>query len=109
MGDAVQSYCGMDVNAPFFNLSSEMEHRVRDRRKELLVKHSKGYEGVRDVEEDVENSRLRWLRNVLGGRAARNYEFGEVTTKVGNEHSHRKERRAMEGRRDSIWNALFLP
>eukprot|EP01083_Nonionella_stella_P005700 16456_1 len=93
--DAIESYCGIsDIDAPFFDLSDEMEHRIRDRRRELLVEHSKGYESVGDVAEDIERSRRGWTRRVLGNKAANNYEFGEVTTRAGNEHSHEKEKRA---------------
>ena len=91
------------MNAPFFNLANEMDHRIVRRRRELLHKHCKGYESVRDVQEDIETSRVGWVRDVLGNRAARNYEFGEVTTKAGNEHSHQKER----NRQDVIMDALF--
>lgn len=105
---AVESYCGMaNVDAPFFDLEREMERRVRDRRRELLLRHSRGYEGVVDVEEDIERSRREWTREVLGTKAAAGYEFGEVITRDGNGHSHRKERRAREGRRSNILNALF--
>ena len=104
VGEAVESYCGItNMNAPFFNLSHEMDHRIVRRRRELLHKHCKGYESVRDVQEDIETSRVGWVRDVLGNRAARNYEFGEVTTKAGNEHSHQKER----NRQDVIMDALF--
>ena len=38
VSEAVESYCGVaNVDAPFFNLSNEMERRIRDRRRELLV------------------------------------------------------------------------
>jgi len=108
VSEAIESYCGItNINAPFFNLSTEMEHRIRDRRRELLVKHSKGYEDVNNVKEDIEKSREVWVREVLGNRAARNYEFGEVTTKAGNEHSHEKEKRVRQGRQFKILNALF--
>ncbi len=108
ISEAIESYCGItNIDAPFFNLSNEMEHRIRDRRKELLVKHAKGYENLKDVEEDIEQSRVEWLRDVLGNRAARTWEFGEVITKAGNEHSHQKEKRARDGTRSKILNALF--
>ncbi|KAL7554814.1 hypothetical protein ACHAWF_018635 [Thalassiosira exigua] len=108
VSEAVESYCGVaNVDAPFFNLSNEMERRIRDRRRELLVKHSKGYESVNDVTEDVERSRREWVRETLGKKAASHYEFGEVTTKDGNEHSHEKEKRARRRRHAGILNALF--
>lgn len=108
VSDAIESYCDVsNINAPFFNLSVEMEHRIRDRRRELLVKHSKGYENVKDVVEDIEQSRKGWMRQALGNKAAANYEFGEVTTKAGNEHSHEKEKKARENRQSSVFNALF--
>ena len=34
----------------------------------LLHKHCKGYESVRDVQDDIETSRVGWVRNVLGIR-----------------------------------------
>jgi len=106
--EAIESYCGIaNANAPFFDLVSEMDHRVSDRRRDLLAKHSRGYESVRDVLHDIESSRLPWLREVLGSRAAMNYEFGEVTTKAGNGHSHEKERTARRGRRFEILKGLF--
>ena len=107
--DAVEGYCGLsDSRAPFFSLAHEMEGRVRDRRRELLVRHSRGYEGLSDIEEDIRESRRRWIRSEMGGGAARNFELGEVTTKLGNEHSHEKERRAAVARqRSGLWKALF--
>src|SRR5210317_1392013 len=106
--EAIESYCGItNINAPFFNLSTEMEHRVRDRRRELLLKHSRGYESVKDVMKDIEESRMEWMNKNLGNQATKNYEFGEVTTKFGNEHSHEKEQRMRKVRRTSILNALF--
>jgi len=106
---AIESYCSIsNVNAPFFNLSNEMDNRVRNRRRELLLKHSAGYESVQDVLNDIETSRLQWMRDTLGGKSCQNYEFGEVTTKVGNEHSHLKEKKMRDGRRSSILNALFI-
>lgn len=108
VSEAIESYCGVaNVNAPFFNLSNEMEHRIRDRRRELLVKHSRGYENVKDVERDIQTARREWVREVLGNRAAINYEFGEVTTKAGNQHSHEKEKTIGKVRRSRIMNALF--
>eukprot|EP00579_Thalassiosira_antarctica_P019963 CAMPEP_0201954082 /NCGR_PEP_ID=MMETSP0904-20121228/2188_1 /ASSEMBLY_ACC=CAM_ASM_000553 /TAXON_ID=420261 /ORGANISM="Thalassiosira antarctica, Strain CCMP982" /LENGTH=263 /DNA_ID=CAMNT_0048498037 /DNA_START=171 /DNA_END=965 /DNA_ORIENTATION=- len=108
VSDAIESYCGItNINAPFFNLSNEMEHRIRDRRRALMIKHSRGYENVKDVEKDILKARKEWMREVLGNRAALNYEFGEVTTKAGNEHSHEKEKRTREGRKSSMLNALF--
>lgn len=106
--EAIESYCGIaNANAPFFDLNNEMDHRVSDRRRGLLVKHSRGYESVQDVLDEIESSRMTWLREVLGARAARNYEFGEVTTKAGNVHSHEKERMARRGRRFEILSGLF--
>ena len=109
VSEAIELYCGItNINAPFFNLATEMNHRVRDRRRELLVKHSKGYESVKDLIQDIESSRKVWVREVLGSKAATNYEFGEVTTKDGNEHSHLlKEKKARKNRQTSILNALF--
>lgn len=108
VSDAIESYCGItNINAPFFNLYNEMEHRVRDRRKQLLLKHSRGYETVQDIVRGIEQSRAEWVRDTMGKRAARNYEFGEVTTHAGNAHGHREEKRAKDGRRSNILNALF--
>ena len=106
---AIEQYCSIsNVNAPFFNLSNEMDNRVRNRRRELLLKHSAGYESVQDVLNDIETSRLQWMRDTLGGKSCQNYEFGEVTTRVGNEHSHLKEKKMKDERRSSILNALFI-
>ena len=97
-----------DSRAPFFSLAHEMENRIRDRRRELLVKHSRGYEGISDIEEDIRESRRRWTRSELGGGAARNFELGVVTTKLGNEHSREKDREAAAARqRSGLWKALF--
>jgi len=105
LSEAIESYCSItNIHAPFFNLVNVMEDKIRSRRRELLVKHCRGYETVDDIVRDIENSRMHWLRDVLGKRAAKNYEFGEVTTKVGNEHSHEKERR---GTRRNILNGLL--
>lgn len=71
-----------------------MEHRIRNRRKELLTKHAKGYESVKDVEKDIEDSRKEWVRVVLGNKAASNYHFGEVLTKVGREEKHKTDGRS---------------
>ena len=71
--------------------------------RKLLVKHSKGYENVRDIEKDIESDRKGWVRDVLGNRAAKTYEIGEVTTKAGNKHSHQKEKAARNG----VMSALF--
>ena len=108
--DAIESYLGVaNVGAPFFDLHVEMGRRVRDVRRSLLAEHSRGYEGVRDVEADVERRRREWTREVLGRKAAgAGYEFGEVTTRDGNGESHRREGRAREMRRASVLNALFL-
>jgi hypothetical protein len=106
--EAIESYCGIaNANAPFFDLVGEMDRRVSSRGRDLLAKHSRGYESVRDVLDDIESSRLTWLREVLGSRAVVNYEFGEVTTKAGNGHSHEKERTARRGRRFEILKGLF--
>ena len=106
--EAIESYCGIaNANAPFFDLVGEMDRRASSRRRDLLAKHSRGCESVRDVLDDIESSRLTWLREVLGSRAVVNYEFGEVTTKAGNGHSHEKERTARRGRRFEILKGLF--
>jgi hypothetical protein len=106
--EAIESYCGVaNANAPFFDVVGEMDRRVSDRRRDLLARHSRGCENVRDVLDDIESSRLTWLREVLGARAARNYEFGEVTTRAGNGHSHERERTARRGRRFEILTGLF--
>jgi hypothetical protein len=102
VGEAIESYLGpVNVNAPFFSLSKEMQHRISSRRKELLVKHSKGYENVKDVERDIEDSRKDWVRVNLGRKAANNYHFGEITTKVGPGNADVKKQKV-----PSIWNAL---
>jgi hypothetical protein len=51
-----------------------------------------------NVLKDIKLSRLTYFRDVLGARAARHYEFGEVTTSAGNGHSHEKERTERQGR-----------
>jgi hypothetical protein len=105
LSEAIGSYCSItNISAPFFNLVNVMENKIRSRRRELLVKHCRGFETVQDIVQDIEVSRMHWLRDNLGKRAARSYEFGEVTTKVGNEHSHEKERR---GARRNILNGLL--
>jgi vacuolar-type H+-ATPase catalytic subunit A/Vma1 len=112
LSEAIESYCGItNIHAPFFNLFHVMDNRIRTRRRELLVKHCRGYETIHDVVRDIETSRVHWLRDVMGNKAARNYEFGMVTTKVGNEHSHEKERIRRDGsatmRRKIFLNGLF--
>ena len=85
-----------------------MDNRVRNRRRELLLKHSAGYESVQDVL-DIETSRLQWMKDTLGSKSCQNYEFGEVTTKAGNAHSHLKEKKIRDERsRSSILNAFIL-
>lgn len=110
INEAIESYCGItNVHAPFFNLSNEMNHRIRDRRKQLLVKHSKGYEGVKDVEQDIEKSRKEWVRVVLGRDAAKDYKFGEVhhiMTKLGDAKKEKERTRKRESRKKFV-NALF--
>jgi hypothetical protein len=102
VGDAIESYLGpVNLNAPFFSLPKEMDHRVSSRRKELLVKHAKGIENVHDVEKDIEESRKKWVRMNLGRKAANEYHFGDIITKVGNTQEV-KRRRPMP----SMWNAL---
>ncbi len=59
-----------------------------------------------DVLDDI-SSMLTLLCKFLGARAARNYEFGKVTTRAGNRHSHIKERTARRGRRFEILASLF--
>mmetsp|Transcript_30099 Transcript_30099/g.55302 ORF Transcript_30099/g.55302 Transcript_30099/m.55302 type:complete len:322 (+) Transcript_30099:145-1110(+) len=109
ISDAIESYCNVsNMQAPFFNLNREMEHRIAKRRRELLLRHSKGYETVRDVEDDIRGSRKEWVRNALGNRAASHYEFGEVITNAGNGRSMEKEKRVREEWREGILNALFL-
>ncbi|KAL3796761.1 hypothetical protein HJC23_010908 [Cyclotella cryptica] len=103
VGQAIETYLGItNVNAPFFCLNKEMEHRVSNRRKELLVKHSKGYESVKDVEKDIEDTRKNWLRVNLGKKAAVSYHFGKITTKVGHGEVAGKKTAV-----PSLWNALI--
>lgn len=103
VSEAIESYLGLtNVNAPFFCLRKEVAHRVSERRKDLLVKHSKGYENVKDVEKDIEESRKNWVRVNLGRKAAANYHFGEITTKVGNGQVAVKKHKL-----PSLWNALI--
>jgi hypothetical protein len=103
VGDAIESYLGLtNVNAPFFSLPKEMEHRISNRRKELLVKHAKGYESLKDVVKDIVESRKIWVRTKMGRKAASSYHFGEITTKVGNRNEAQKKNGA-----PSLWNALI--
>ena len=107
--DAIESYCGItNINAPFFGLGQEMDHRIRDRRRDLLLKHAKGYESVQDINQDIEASRKEWLREVLGHKAARNFHSGEVTTKNGNLHIHQEERQKKEKRAKLLSNLLSI-
>ena len=109
VNDAIDSFVGKQTSGPFFNLSTEMNNRIRNRRRELMLKHStRGYESVKDVEDDIEESRMEWMRKTIGAGATHHYEFGEVTTKVGNEHSHEIDRRMRKERQTSILNALTL-
>jgi len=103
VGEAIETYLGItNVDAPFFCLSKEMEHRVSNRRKELLMKHAKGYESVKDVEKDIQDTRKNWVRVKLGKKAAVDYHFGEITTKVGNGKIADKKKVF-----PSLWNALI--
>lgn len=107
--DAIESYCGItNINAPFFGLGQEMDHRIRDRRRDLLLKHAKGYESVKDINQDIEASRKEWLREVLGYKAAKNFHFGEVTTKNGNVHIHQEEKQKKEKRAKLLSNLLSI-
>jgi hypothetical protein len=107
VSEAIESYCGItNIDAPFFGLSQEMNHRIRSRRRELLLKHAKGYESVKDIERDVETSRKVWVRDVLGNKAAKNFHFGEVTTKAGNRHTHQEEKQKKE-KRAKLLSSLF--
>jgi hypothetical protein len=45
---------------------------------------------VCDILDDIKSSRLAWTREVLGSRAAVNYEFNEVTARGGNGRSHKR-------------------
>jgi hypothetical protein len=60
-----------------------------------------------NVLKDIKLSRLTYLHDVLGARAARNYEFSKVMTSAGNGHSHKKERMARQGRQFEILTSLF--
>jgi len=106
VGEAIESYLGLtNVDAPFFSLLKEMNHRVCIRRKEMLVKHSKGYENMSDVERDIKDSRKTWVRINMGRKAASNYHFGEITTKV-NKYSV-SDNEEKRGGMPSLWNALI--
>jgi hypothetical protein len=117
--DAIESYCGIDdASAPFFDLSRAMDRRVSDIRRDLLARHSRGYECVRDVLDDIESSRVGWLRDKFGTRATRHYEFGDVTTsrtrrrsdvtaRAGNGHSHDRERTARGGQGGGRYEILL--
>eukprot|EP00569_Conticribra_weissflogii_P000690 CAMPEP_0171357386 /NCGR_PEP_ID=MMETSP0878-20121228/46213_1 /TAXON_ID=67004 /ORGANISM="Thalassiosira weissflogii, Strain CCMP1336" /LENGTH=263 /DNA_ID=CAMNT_0011863429 /DNA_START=222 /DNA_END=1013 /DNA_ORIENTATION=- len=119
INEAVESYCGVaNVNAPFFNLASEMHQRIRKRRRELLVKHSRGYENVKDVERDIEKNRKKWLHIMFGRHAASDYKIGEthrVMTKLGDISKEAKRQRNREARKKfllvlfSDLNGVLLP
>ena len=48
-------------------LSNEiMKHRIRDRRRDLMIKDSRCYENVKDVEWDIQKARKEWMREILG-------------------------------------------
>ena len=99
VSEAIESYCGIsNIDAPFFGLNQEVNHRIRSRRRVLLLKHAKGYESVKDIERDIETSRKVWVRDVLGNKAANNFHFGEVTTRGGNRHTHQEEDQKKEKR-----------
>lgn len=109
VSEAIESYCGItNIDAPFFGLSQEMNHRIRNRRRALLLKHAKGYESVKDIERDIETSRKVWVRDVLGNKAAKNFHFGEVTTKAGNRHTHQEEKQKKEKRAKLLSNLLSI-
>ena len=67
--DAVESYCGVDnASAPFFGLARKMDQCVSDRWGDLLSRHFRGCEGIRNVLNDI----MAWTHKVLGPRAAVN-------------------------------------
>ncbi|KAL7464167.1 hypothetical protein ACHAXS_004501 [Conticribra weissflogii] len=119
INEAVESYCGIaNINAPFFNLVSEMHQRVCKRRRELLFKHSKGYENVKDVERDIEENRKKWFRVVMGRNAASDYKIGEahhVMTKLGDASKEEEKQRNREARKQFLLglfqdlNGVLLP
>lgn len=109
VSDAIEAYCGItNIDAPFFGLNQEVNHRIRSRRRKLLIKHAKGYESVKDIERDIVASRKVWVRDVLGSKAAKNFHFGEVTTKGGNLHTHREEKQKKEERARLLSSLLSL-
>ncbi len=119
INEAVESYCGIaNINAPFFNLVSEMHQRVCKRRRELLFKHSKGYENVKDVQRDIEENRKKWFRVVMGRNAASDYKIGEahhVMTKLGDASKEEEKQRHREARKQFLLglfqdlNGVLLP
>eukprot|EP00984_Skeletonema_dohrnii_P013798 scaffold5751_cov115-Skeletonema_dohrnii-CCMP3373.AAC.3 len=109
VSDAIEAYCGItNIDVPFFQLNQEVSHRIRNRRWQLLLRHAKGYESVKDIERDIEASRKHWVRDVLGGKAAKNFHFGEVTTKGGNLHTHQEEKQKKEKRARLLSSLLYL-
>ena len=71
--EAVESYCGVDnMSALFVNLTCEMDRRMSDQWGGLLLRHLRGFEGMHNVLDDIESSRLAWMCEVLGSRAAMN-------------------------------------
>lgn len=109
VSDAIEVYCGItNIDAPFFGLNQEVNHRIRSRRRKLLIKHAKGNESVKDIERDIEASRKVWVRDVLGNKAAKKFHFGEVTTKGGNLHTHREEKQKKEERARLLSSLLSL-
>jgi len=109
VSDAIEAYCGItNIDAPFFRLNQEVNHRIRSRRRKLLIKHAKGCESVKDIVRDIEGSRKVWVRDVLGNKAAKNFHFGEVTTKGGNLHTHQEEKQKKEERARLLSSMLSL-
>jgi hypothetical protein len=85
-----------------------MDHRIRDRRRELLLRHAKGYENVKDIEKDIEMNRKEWVRDVLGNKAAKNFHSGEVITKDGNLRTHQEEKQKKDRRARVLSNLLSI-
>ena len=75
---AVSDYCGNDEYA-FGDLSKEVDQRVKNRVADYIGKDE--YE-FGDISKEVENKRREWVKGYLGDDAAKEYQFGDITTKA---------------------------
>ena len=75
---AVAGYCGTD-EYQFGDLSKEIDQRVKNRVSDYIGKDE--YE-FGDISKEIENKRREWVKGYLGEDAAKEYQFGDLTTKV---------------------------